>query len=645
MTASSTPLRTDEEVLEPKWISDLNRLLPIRSQFILSGNIRDSFLVGDNDQYRVSPFLDCLWHTLEQRGFAFLLVFDPVDGIRVYPDNSARRERATRLLSLSFRDGSQQVSLDKLPAHIKAVVQCNQARIAFVIDYASRLCTAPQNLDDYRREFFLACEKLARSASPMIVAATAKTPLFNPVIWLLSRESDLPSWYMLDNEAVHSVVIPRPAYENRYAAARQLAEAFSDCAGADEAQRSEFATKFAKLTEGLSLQAMIDITQLASDKAMPLSRIEDAVRCFKVGTLDNPWRKEYLRDRIRSAPEDIAKSVKGQTKAIEKTVDILVRSVTGLSGAHARSTSGRPRGVLFLAGPTGVGKTELAKAMTRLLFGDERAYIRFDMSEFRSEHADARLLGAPPGYVGYDAGGELTNAVREKPFSVILFDEIEKAHPRILDKFLQILEDGRITDGRGNTVYFSEAVIVFTSNLGIYVEEDSGRRVANVKYGDSYTVLEAKVRQAIGRYFNLTLQRPEILNRLGDNIVVFDFIRHDVAAQIFDGMLESVRQRVNAEHRVELVVPSAIRTMLLDLCTRDLRNGGRGIGNVLESCFVNPLARALFSLPLSDRSEVAVEELIEEGDVVPKGGDGASAFVDDEASEAPPLPRFRMKLK
>ena len=117
------------------------------------------------------------------------------------------------------------------------------------------------------------------------------------------------------------------------------------------------------------------------------------------------------------------------------------------------------------------------------MFGNEGAYLRFDMSEFAEEHTSARLLGAPPGYIGFDAGGELTNAVREQPFSVILFDEIEKAHPRILDKFLQILEDGRLTDGRGDTTYFSESIIVFTSNLGIYVEDAQGNRIQNVRSG------------------------------------------------------------------------------------------------------------------------------------------------------------------
>ncbi len=219
------------------------------------------------------------------------------------------------------------------------------------------------------------------------------------------------------------------------------------------------------------------------------------------------------------------------------------------------------------------------------------------MSEFAAEHADARLLGAPPGYVGYDAGGELTNAVRARPFSVILFDEIEKAHPRILDKFLQILEDGRLTDGRGDTVYFSEAILIFTSNLGISIRDDHGQRQLNVQPGEPYEQVERKVRTAIADYFKFTLGRPEILNRIGDNIVVFDFIQPAIAEQIFAGMLDHVARRMADEHDLTLHLPEPVRQQLLAWCTEELSDGGRGIGNRLETTFVNPLARALFHLP------------------------------------------------
>ena len=168
------------------------------------------------------------------------------------------------------------------------------------------------------------------------------------------------------------------------------------------------------------------------------------------------------------------------------------------------------------------------------------------MSEFSAEHSDQRLIGAPPGYIGYDVGGELTNAIREKPFSVVLFDEIEKAHPRILDKFLQILDDGVLTSGRGDRVYFSEAFIVFTSNLGIYTPGPSGERIANVTPEETFDAVKRKVRSEIEKHFKQVLNRPEILNRIGENVIVFDFIRGDVANEIFDQMVDTLLNDVKS---------------------------------------------------------------------------------------------------
>jgi ATP-dependent Clp protease ATP-binding subunit ClpA len=271
-------------------------------------------------------------------------------------------------------------------------------------------------------------------------------------------------------------------------------------------------------------------------------------------------------------------------------LDVVKRAVTGI-GQSPRG--GRPRGVAFLAGPTGVGKTELAKTITSLLFGDESAYIRFDMSEFSAEQADQRLIGAPPGYVGYDVGGELTNAIRERPFSVVLFDEIEKAHPRILDKFLQVLDDGVLTSGRGDRVYFSEAFIVFTSNLGIYSEGPAGERVQNVSPGEPFDIVKAKVRAGIEDHFKSVLNRPEILNRIGENIIVFDFIREDVAQQIFDQMIDALLADMRALG-FDVPISNPARATLQTLCLADLSNGGRGIRNQVEAHLINPLSRALF---------------------------------------------------
>lgn len=599
----------------PRWIEDIARLLPIRSQFILSGNIRDVFLTPGASGLRLASCVSCLWSFLESLGYEFLLIHDRVDGIRVHPENPSAQEKAARLIGLKLQNGAMPVTnLDSLAQIIRRLVCLRDTRAAFAIDYASRLTATPQAPELIEYKFYTALEKLSHSAEPVVAAGAGArgVPLFNPVFWLLNRAHDMPSWFSLDSERISSVAIPRPDFESRIGAALVLAPQFKGFDETKGADRRAFAGRFADGTDGMSLQSMVDITRLASLQGIRLQDIEDAVRCFKVGATENPWKKDYLREKIRSAREHIEDRVKGQRQATVKTIDILMRSFMALTGAQARTSGGRPRGVLFFAGPTGVGKTELAKALTQLLFGDERAYIRFDMSEFAEEHAATRLLGAPPGYIGYAAGGELTNAVKRRPFSVILFDEIEKCHPRVLDKFLQILEDGRLTDGQGATVYFTESVIVFTSNLGIYVEDEDGHRVQNVKPGEPYEVVESQVRLAIEDHFKYRLGRPELLNRIGDNIVVFNFIGPAVAREILDGMLRNIARKVYDEHKIRLELSPRAKDQLVHWCTRDLSHGGRGIGNCLESVLINPLARALFDFPLADRTHVTVEDIAEQ---------------------------------
>ena len=599
----------------PRWLADLTRLLPIRSQFIVSGSIRDNFLAPLDSGPALVPLQRALWATLAGLGYRCLLIFDPADGIRVYPNEAAPRELAERLFNLKLDAGCQMLSLESLSNLARKLAAEREVRCALMLDFASRLTRQPDHLAEGEHRFFVAAEKLSLTAAA-VVPKDGGAPLFNPLLWLVNRAQDLPSWFALDSERVASLVAGRPDYEMRQAAVKLLAPLFAGHAEAAPEARDQFAKAFCDGTEGMSLAALSDITELAARQNLGIRDIDDAMRCYKVGALDNPWRKDHVREKIQNGETRIEARVKGQRAAVVKTLDILKRSAMGLTGAQARSAGSRPRGVLFFAGPTGVGKTELAKTLTQLVFGDERAYIRFDMSEFAEEHSGARLLGAPPGYIGFDAGGELTNAVRERPFSVVLFDEIEKAHPRILDKFLQILEDGRLTDGRGDTAYFSETVLVFTSNLGIYVEDEHGRRIQNVRPGDPYETVEARVREAIGDYFKYRLSRPEILNRIGDNIVVFNFITPEVADQIFDGMLNNVARRLFDEYKLRLSMSPEIHAGLLQRCTRDLSNGGRGIGNALESSFINPLARALFAHALEGRTRVAVTAVDEADKVI-----------------------------
>ena len=598
----------------PKWIGDVERLLPIRAQFVLAGNIRDVFVLPTESGAVLAPFLSCLWSCLMSKGYEFLLVYDRIDGLRIHPADAALQARAAELLELKFQSGVMACSPESLLVIARRLTAMKGTRAALVIDYASRLTPSPQSPETTDYRFFAGMEKLSLTASPVIgrnVGSTGTIPLFNSIFWLLNRAQDIPSWYRMDSERTSAITIQQPDYETRLAAAATLATLFPKYTDTEPADRKSYEMQFADGTDGMSLQAMADIAQIARLQQINIIDVGDAVRCFKVGAVDNPWRKEYLREKIRNGQASIEERVKGQHQAVVKTIDILMRSVMGLTGAQVRAAGSRPRGVLFFAGPTGVGKTELAKVLSKVLFGDERAYIRFDMSEFSEEHSAARLMGAPPGYVGYEAGGELTNAIRQRPFSVVLFDEIEKCHPRLLDKFLQILEDGRLTDGQGNTVYFSESVLIFTSNLGIIVEADDGTRVQNVKAGDSYEVVNATVRRHIEEYFKFRLGRPELVNRIGDNIVVFNFITPDVGHEILDGMIRNIQTRVKGEHRLSLEFSDETVRKIADWCLKDLSNGGRGIGNRLESVLINPLARALFDRREGEGDRVVVSDIQE----------------------------------
>ena len=580
-----------EQYLKPRWLRDLLRFLPLKSQFLLSGNVKDlqTQEVGPG-VIAAAPLITVLASELMAAGFVQVLVYDPVSGFRV-PAPSIDLAEISRLLEgfgLTQVNGVAAAGLDLLATTLDRVVSNEGPPTAVIVDFASRLVTRTDYPSPSEHQLFTRALVLTQTAQPRPVGLN-RSPLFNTVLWIVDKEGDLPDWLIIDNPRLRHIPISQPDRSARRAIVPSLLRSLPGGTEADQSVLTQAEDDLVDETEGLLLMDLNAIVQLGRTERVDVSRISDAVRRYKVGVTDDPWRK-IERHKIRSAAAFVTQRVIGQDHAVTHMLDIVKRAQTGISGSRR---GGRPRGVAFLAGPTGVGKTELAKTITELLFGDESAYIRFDMSEFSAEHADQRLIGAPPGYVGYDVGGELTNAIRESPFSVVLFDEIEKAHPRILDKFLQVLDDGVLTSGRGDRVYFSEALIVFTSNLGIYSIDSTGARVPNVTADQPFEEVRRKVRQEIEHHFKLVLNRPELLNRIGENIIVFDFIRPAIAIRIFDHMVDVILSNVGETgHRVT-IAPEAT-TQLQSMCLADLSNGGRGIRNQLEAHLINPLARALF---------------------------------------------------
>ena len=413
---------------------------------------------------------------------------------------------------------------------------------------------------------------------------------------------------------VKSLIINEPDKVNREHFIDTQIKFFTGDREFNDEEIERYKEDFVELTDGFKNLELNALKLLCKKQGISIENIKDAIHLYKYGIKDNPWA-ELPPEIFEDAEEVIRKRVKGQDRAVSQVLDIIKRAATNMSGLQHSSAS-KPKGILFFAGPTGTGKTELAKTIAEMLFGDENACIRFDMSEYQQSHSDQKLLGAPPGYVGYEAGGQLTNAIKEKPFSIILFDEIEKAHPSIFDKFLQILEDGRMTDGRGETVYFSECIIIFTSNLGIYEQDEFGKRVPNVNPEMSYDDISEKIITSIEKYFKLQLGRPEILNRIGENFVVFDYIREDVAKLILNSQLNKIINNLKKQKDIVMTISDETANYLVKAAFSNLDNGGRGIGNIVEKNFINPLSRYLFDNKVKSGSSIQVNKIVEENSII-----------------------------
>lgn len=345
--------------------------------------------------------------------------------------------------------------------------------------------------------------------------------------------------------------------------------------------RAEVIDLLADMSDGMKTVDLIQMVKLAREERGLTP--EKLFNLYRFGERRSPW-EDLSDEKLRNVEDTLKRRVIGQEHAVRHVATTIIKAAVGFSGIQHSAKMCKPKGVLFFVGPTGVGKTELAKATAEFLFGDESACIRFDMSEYSHEESDQRLIGAPPGYVGFEEGGQLINAVLERPFSVLLFDEIEKAHPRILDKFLQILEDGRLTDGKGVTAYFSESVIIFTSNIGAS-EVDQKEK--------SSDEIEAEYRSKVKEHFNSILKRPELLNRIGDNIIVFHSVDNpQLRSEIIKRKLAPLKDLIKDRYGVNLIISDELYPVFEKRAEKS--HGGRGLLNAVERDLINPLSIYIF---------------------------------------------------
>ena len=583
---------------KPKWQKEIESFKGIKSTFIIEGNINDIYPYYDEkDQlnyYNLDSLLMKLFKIEEltveavtklEYNFVFC---NPVLGFynkkSSVPEILKDFDEANNIFKNDGRESYKVDDIEKLSVIIKEALTTKKEKpITIVMNFAARYISSPTSLDSCENNMFINLFEASMNAK-------AIKGYSNTLILVVEKFNDLPSWFYYNNPNVRTITIPNPD--------KNIRLDFIEMNYKEELESNlKIKGKFIDNTEGLKnieLKELKNLYERHKKKDENYSLL-DALTMYKYGIKENMW--ESIDDEaVNNLENSLKDRVKGQDKAIKKVSSVIKRAVTGMSGLQHSSTGNKPKGILFFAGPTGTGKTELTKALAEVLFGDENNCIRFDMSEYSESHSDQKLFGAPPGYVGYEAGGQLTNAIKERPFSILLFDEIEKAHPSIMDKFLQILEDGRMTDGQGNTVYFSEALIIFTSNLGITkkIIDSSGneRREMLVSIDESYEDMENKVINGIKAHF-----KPEVVNRIGNNIVVFDFIRDEVSQLIVKSQIKKINENIEKIKKIKIVISPEILDYYYKLAKEKniLEMGGRGIGNMIEDRYINELSDYIFN--------------------------------------------------
>ncbi len=595
-----------------RWQTELEDTLATKSAVILCGDIRGLHLSTPSfseDLLELLPLKDCLSRILS--GIVSEIYFyDPISKIKQISDFSSEGAAETGVAGdhdLTHAGGSDpeldSTSAGRIPSTRSPIDRdLDRIRLAltestdtcYVIQYADKVTQKSPDTEDANR-LILNLEKTIENM-----------PETNRLVLVYLFSDQVPRELYQQNPKVNMIEVPSPDRKDL----QILFERYYHLP-VHEAERAR------DVADGLRFMEIDQIVRSLGDD-FDTGTFEGAVRQYKFGERQNYWDEVSL-DKLDHARDSFEEAIKGQDSAIDKVITVLVRARADIqrkTGGNTRS----PRGKLIFAGPTGVGKTLMARTIAQFLFGSPDNVLRFDMSEYAAEFQVARLYGAPPGYVGYESGGTLTNSIKAKPFSVVLFDEIEKAHARVFDIFLQVLEDGRLTDSQGETVFFSESLVIFTSNLGTRTRDimdnpiDERERLEKLREAGDTNAIRQHFLDSVDSFFQYEISRPELLNRIGwDNISVFDYISTDNAKAIFDSALRKLVREFNSSYansipRLQIDMDlEAVRDQLHRqnlYLTEDM--GGRHVDNVINSAIRDQLARLVLKAEHDGMEEATI---------------------------------------
>ena len=543
----------------------------IRTEHILniSGYIHDTYLSFDQSGY--STLTEYLNDLLQENGFDDVLGFHPCTG---FENDPVRRENTS--VSKSVSSGKAR-SIGLLADRIEKEFSDAERKKAIIVSDASFLCASNTHLTNEEHDAWVKIRNAMYHCSPE-----------NRLIMLFENDSDIPRALEQASGLSKNLIVSRPDQTQRKQFVSLVLPHLSE-------EEQEY---IADISSDLGLKKLTDILAEVhrTDPKPDKQALSKAIKKYIYGYADNPWQR-IPKKKIMQLEQDLNQQIKGQQTAISSMAKKIRAAWAGTK--NVMDGNNAPAGVAVNSGPTGVGKTLMAKLLAKYIMGDSELLIRINGNQYTEEHQTQCLIGSPPGYVGYEQGGQLTNAVNERPFSIILIDEIEKAHPRFWDYFMQVLEEGKLTDGRGNVCVFKNTFLIFTTNLGA---KEASACEDPAKARDA-------ICDAIERYF-ISINRMEIFGRLRPHIIPFNSMTDSVACEIIEAHLKNISSNYRAEQKVSVLFSDTVIEKLKTATGISSEYGARDIKNTVNELLLNPLSEIKIDNEIGAGTVIDVSDIV-----------------------------------